>query len=267
MTITIELPERPNKILELLKQENCRISYVPLITLQDAINKKDLELVKFLLSAFNPGAELETEKDYEYIQHVFCTIFTSKELLDPILEYLYKERKLNVNDGNNFALSAILNYQDWTEWEDIEWDTISTVIKKLIEYGADVHYDNDEPLRFAIMEGDIDTTTWLVEHGADIHADIHGKPILLYTLGLDVLKYLIAQGCDIHGHEAELLFNFIEEPADPSCDFDAVKYIIEQSDDIDIRAIWRLIENAKDNKKYKIAQYLSDLAAKKEEMK
>lgn len=44
------------------------------------------------------------------------------------------------------------------------------LIKFALSKGADIHYANDEPLRYAIYYGNFDSVKYLVEHGANIHA-------------------------------------------------------------------------------------------------
>lgn len=45
------------------------------------------------------------------------------------------------------------------------------VVMFLIERGADVHYNNDQCLRWSCRNGHIDTVLMLCDHGADVHAE------------------------------------------------------------------------------------------------
>ena len=64
-------------------------------------------------------------------------------------------------------------------------------VKYLIEMGADVHADDDYALRWAAEYGHLDVVRYLIERGADVHAGDD------WALGwasrnghLDVVKYL-----------------------------------------------------------------------------
>ena len=43
-------------------------------------------------------------------------------------------------------------------------------MKLLLDYGADVHADNDLALRWATKDGHLDVVKLLLDSGADIHA-------------------------------------------------------------------------------------------------
>jgi ankyrin repeat protein len=44
------------------------------------------------------------------------------------------------------------------------------IVKLLIQYGADIHIDNDEPLLRAIRNDDLPMVKLLVQNGANLHA-------------------------------------------------------------------------------------------------
>ena len=71
--------------------------------------------------------------------------------------------------------------------------------KYLIECGADIHADEDYALRWSAQNGHLAIVKFLVKAGADIHAcnnyalrlsAIHGH--------LDIIKFLVECGADIH---------------------------------------------------------------------
>ena len=75
---------------------------------------------------------------------------------------------------------------------------LDAVIKS-IEYGADIHTENDQALRLASKYGHLDVVKYLVEQGANIHALNDAALMLASKYGhLDVVKYLVEQGVDIH---------------------------------------------------------------------
>jgi ankyrin repeat protein len=70
-------------------------------------------------------------------------------------------------------------------------------VQYLIENGADIHADNDYALQWAAGNGHLDVVRYLVENGADIHAD--NDLALRYTAGnghLDVVRFLVENEAD-----------------------------------------------------------------------
>jgi ankyrin repeat protein len=45
------------------------------------------------------------------------------------------------------------------------------IVKYLVEHGANIHADNDYALRYAARNGHLEVVTCLVENGADIRAE------------------------------------------------------------------------------------------------
>lgn len=71
----------------------------------------------------------------------------------------------------------------------------------LLNAGADPNLDPFSPLLLAVRHGCPKTVALLVEHGADVNARpsepcTHFPGVLLYTPHLDVLHYLLDNGCD-----------------------------------------------------------------------
>jgi ankyrin repeat protein len=56
------------------------------------------------------------------------------------------------------------------------------LVKDLVEHGADIHENENGPLKLAIWNGHLEVVKYLVEHGADIHAGIGA------TNGMKILK-------------------------------------------------------------------------------
>ena len=64
-------------------------------------------------------------------------------------------------------------------------------IKYSLKYGANIHVENDYPLRWACGKGHLEIVCFLVEHGANVHADNDYALRLASQNGhLDVVKYL-----------------------------------------------------------------------------
>ena len=73
------------------------------------------------------------------------------------------------------------------------------IVKYLVENGADIHAEKDVALRSASFKGHLDIVKFLVENGADIHARNYDALRKASQLGhLDIVKYLVENGADIH---------------------------------------------------------------------
>ena len=71
------------------------------------------------------------------------------------------------------------------------------IVKLLLKYGADIHTNNDEAVRWASKTGQYDVVRLLLEKGADIHAQEDGALIWAYDGDhSDVVKLLLANGAD-----------------------------------------------------------------------
>jgi ankyrin repeat protein len=81
------------------------------------------------------------------------------------------------------------------------------VVKCLVEQGADIHIDNELPLRYASYKGHLEIVKYLVDHGADIHIYLRH---VVYSGHLEVVKYLVEQGTDIHIDEDSTLRDALE---------------------------------------------------------
>ena len=76
------------------------------------------------------------------------------------------------------------------------------IVKYLVDNGADVHANDDEALRWAASNGYLEVVEYLVDNGADIHANNDGA-LMWATLNgrLEVVKYLVENGADIHADD------------------------------------------------------------------
>ncbi|XP_052000899.1 ankyrin repeat and SOCS box protein 2b [Xyrauchen texanus] len=73
----------------------------------------------------------------------------------------------------------------------------------LLKAGADPNTDPLRPLLLAVRQGCLRTVTMLVESGADVNTHSPDQSsefpgVLLYTHHMDVLQYLLDNGCDAH---------------------------------------------------------------------
>ena len=77
-------------------------------------------------------------------------------------------------------------------------DDINT-FKYLVDNGANIHADDDEALRFSAYNGNLEIVKYLFEHGANIRALDDWALCLSASQGhLEVVKYLVENGADIH---------------------------------------------------------------------
>ena len=85
-----------------------------------------------------------------------------------------------------------LNMKYVGEWEDVN------VMKFLVESGADVHADGDYAIRWASCFGHLDVVKFLVESGADVRAFGDSAIRRASRYGqLDVVKFLVESGADV----------------------------------------------------------------------
>jgi len=77
------------------------------------------------------------------------------------------------------------------------------LIKLLLEYGVDVHANNDEAFRESIHNNSVNVVKLLLENGADIH--INDNDNILYAQSLDMIEVLVEYGSDIHLQDDQLL--------------------------------------------------------------
>jgi ankyrin repeat protein len=74
----------------------------------------------------------------------------------------------------------------------------ASMVKKLIEEGADIHYNDEENLRWASGYASIDTVKILLDHGANVHAKSDEPLKIACRYGrLDVVKLLVEHGATV----------------------------------------------------------------------
>ena len=93
----------------------------------------------------------------------------------------------------------------------------------LIEHGADIHAENDDALCWAVENGHLNVVKCLVEHGANIHT--RNDYVLRHAADrgyLNVVKYLVEHGANIHTRNDIAL-----RWAAKNGHLDVVKYLVE----------------------------------------
>lgn len=77
------------------------------------------------------------------------------------------------------------------------------VVNFLIDNGADIHFNNDEPLAIACEYSDIDIVKKLVRNGCDINKTNSPLKLACYKGRLEIVKYLVENGADINSNNSE----------------------------------------------------------------
>lgn len=76
-------------------------------------------------------------------------------------------------------------------------------IKELMKDGYDIHYNNEEPLLLAILNGRLPVVKFLIENNANINETLLVTAVLFNYF--DIVKHLVEQGVDIHMNDDEAL--------------------------------------------------------------
>ena len=98
----------------------------------------------------------------------------------------------------------------------------------LIECGANIHADDDYALKCSAENGHLDVVKYLIEKGTDVHADDDDALQLSAGNGhLDVVKYLIEKGADVHDKD-----DYALRLSAGNGHLDIVKYLIEKGANI-----------------------------------
>jgi len=118
---------------------------------------------------------------------------------------------------------------------DIQYNNFKKV-KTAIENGANIHYDDDAPLKYATFYGHLNIVKYLIEKGVDVHAeeDIALKNACINGY-LEIVKYLLEKGANIHSNEDDPLLS-----AAYYGHVEIVKYLVEKGADIHARTNYML---------------------------
>jgi hypothetical protein len=99
---------------------------------------------------------------------------------------------------------------------------------ELINLGANVHADDDAPLRYASRNGHLEVVKYLLSMGADVHA-YDDAPLCWASINghLEVVKYLVSVGADVHADDDMSL-----RWASRNGHLEVVKYLLSMGADI-----------------------------------
>ena len=110
------------------------------------------------------------------------------------------------------------------------------IVKYLVENGANIHAENDHALLWASANGQLEVVKYLVNNGANIHADNDFALRWASKYGhLEVVKFLVQNGADIHDEDDEALrwtsfYGYLE----------IVKFLVQNGADIHAEDDWAL---------------------------
>ncbi|AEQ60300.1 ankyrin repeat-containing protein [Acanthamoeba castellanii mamavirus] len=130
--------------------------------------------------------------------HQYILNFISANKIDhyeDILNYLLSHN-IDISGHDNIAIMIAVQRKNLS------------MVKKLVEYGADIHANNDRALKLAV--DDIEMFQYIVDMGANIHID-NDYCIRAATLifNFDLLQFLVELGCDINIGNGYLLRTII----------------------------------------------------------
>lgn len=172
------------RFIKILLQEGAEMDDLMLIKAV-AYNRPDI--VKLLLS-FDADVHISDDKPIRD-----ATVFNFSEIVKILLEY-DADPCVYDNYCLKYASSNKSNYD--------------SIIRSLLEHGADVHVDNDAPLRNACCkEQCLETIRILINFGANVYDN---KNIMLHAIkinNIELVKLLIQSGADIHFENNQALID------------------------------------------------------------
>ena len=81
-----------------------------------------------------------------------------------------------------------------------------SILKYLVEQGANIHIENDAALSWACQYGQLDVVKYLVRHGVNVNANNRDGLILAIIHGhLSIVKYLVENGANLSANNNEAL--------------------------------------------------------------
>jgi len=131
------------------------------------------------------------------------------------------------------------------------------VVKILLEFGADIHVKKDKPLRYATAYENYNIMKILLENGADVHTK-NDYPLRTSVEDgeIDSVKLLLEYGANIHVNNEEVLIGSISRR-----DFEMVQLLIDSG--ANLNGVNDHPENMNDHTSHMIDLLLSAISPKK----
>ena len=181
-----------------LKEINDRWRVKNIIIKQFALESKIKELIKDLI----PESIMVNSKYVKFVSNnENIKLFLSENIIRKLISYgcSYLAMKIMLNNdesANNinkqFIESSRYGY--------------SSIVKLLIDLGANIHAQDDQAIIFASRNGYLSVVKLLIDSGADIHAQDNDAIIWASCRGhLPVVKILIKSGADIRAQNSDAI--------------------------------------------------------------
>ncbi len=169
--------EKLELFIKILQSENMDLEYDNNLFFKSAIRSQSYDIFHYLL---NNGINVAAENNF-IIKNLFLNVNFSfiKMLIDrgaDIKSVLHMLPQL---------CGSTISYQ-------------LEKIKYLIDSGADIHQNNDQPLLVAVAYGNDDIAIYLIENGADVHADNdYALRFSVRHRNIKMVEYLLKAGADV----------------------------------------------------------------------
>ncbi|AGD92932.1 putative ankyrin repeat protein [Megavirus lba] len=199
-----------------------------------------IELVKYLVEY---GADINMEIGYDNALGLAC-----QEGHMNIIEYLINngantntinEALIYASEKNHLniiiylkQLGADINFNNSRILDRVSYNGYFEIVKYLIESDIDINI-NEYALVYSSSEGHFEIVKYLVENG--LHHQINeALETSCYHNYVDIAKYLIDSGANIHSNNETPLINTLESYKNNHNRFELIKYLIELGADIHI---------------------------------
>lgn len=201
--------------------------------LRAAVESGNVELVSFLYEEYGLGisfpnifSELRNISTSRLINDYLDGIIRSQEQnignMNKSLEELSQELKLAESRGNKFTINQLRlkildklaekgadqinnSFLQYVQNNNLE------MVRTLVEgRGANIHYNDDEALSFAALEGSYKIVEYLIQQGANVRANDNDALINAADSGeYEIVELLIKAGADAHARYDYVLFDAV----------------------------------------------------------
>ena len=164
-------------------------------------NYEPLNLKSLIYSAKNL-IDSETIYNYNYIKNIIL-LQSSPQTIGILL--VAAARRGIIRDVELYVPIAVGNdlYTEINEALCVAAENVHIMIMDyLLKNGANIHYNNELPLKKAIIAGHIESVDFLLDKGANVHADNDELILLSCRSGdyPDIMNSLILHGIDVLKH-------------------------------------------------------------------
>lgn len=167
---------RDGKIKKIKKyiEENDDVNYENGKPLEEAILKRDLDIITFLIEGgakvYCNNLDYASGKGFLDVIRILSNYISIKDFGQSTLGFAINNNHLDVVE---YLIQIIQKYKQPVlnhHFKFVSSLGLVEMVGLLIKYGADVHVDDDFPIRNAAINGRVEIVNYLDKHGADIHA-------------------------------------------------------------------------------------------------